>query len=344
MLVKGSLAVLLGALLYWRFASIGAFRHVAAFDDPWDCRRLFEGQLGQGSEDIAVDDEERFAIISSMSFANVMSSGSFVNASGSLFRLDLEKEELSVLKGAVDTVAPHGIDLVGARLFVVAHDDRGDCVKTFLLQNEFSEATLERSVCSPLFTSPNAVAGRPDGSFLVVNDHSRSQVKSPILAFLETLFGLASSSVVACRPSGECKVVIHGLPPTGVGIAVRDHLTFVSVPFKGAVDVFDQNFELVKRIEIDSGADNLKWSGKDLLIGAHPKLLQVVVHLNSKTTSCPSQVLAIRDATSKDARVEKVLQRMDGLPVAGVSTAIVLRRKHVMLLGTMRDGFALCKK
>ncbi len=174
-------SLLLAALLFavfLRFNSVSAFRSVSDIPSSWSCSRLFEDSLGQGSEDLAVHEASGRVIISSMSFVNVMSSSSFSNANGGLFSLDVGQRQLSrlELRNVSDNsaFAPHGIDIVGNTMFVVAHQDRGDCIRVFRLHDDV--ATQEREICSPLFVSPNTVAGRADGSFFVVNDHSRSQV------------------------------------------------------------------------------------------------------------------------------------------------------------------------
>ncbi len=110
------------------------------------------------------------------------------------------------------------------------------------------------------------------------------------------------------------------------------------------MEVFDESkgFGFVRSIAVDSAADNLKFIGNDLWIGAHPKLLQVPIHMHTNQT-CPSQVLVVKNAaTEENPTVEVVLQRMDGNPVSGVSTGVEVNGK--LLLGTMRDGFAVCEK
>lgn len=349
MLLKGSFVVAaLAILLYWRLASVGSFRSVAEFENvAWDCKRAFEKELGIGSEDLTVDESGRFVIISSMSFFNVMKAGSFASANGKLWRLDMDSQSLSEIQVVgVQPLSPHGVDLVGSRLFVVAHSSDGDCVHVFRMKNNFLEAVLERSFCSDLIPSPNAVAGLPDGSFYVANDHSRSPFKAPLLALAETILGFASSSVVYCGAENTttCQAVISGLPPSAVGIASRGNLLFVSVPFRGSVEVFEKQagkFVLVKSIAINSGADNLKWSGNDLWIGSHPKLLQVPVHLNIESQSCPAQVIVVRNAAGRE-KVETAFQCLEGKPVSAVSTGLLVRDQ--LLLGTVRDGFAVCTR
>ncbi len=169
------------------------------------------------------------------------------------------------------------------------------------------------------------------------------QVKHPFLSLLETVFGLASSSVIYCDQWMLCNTVISDLPPTAVGLAVRDQFVLVSVPFRGQIEVFDENmgFARVKEIELNSGPDNLKFVGDDLWIGSHPSLWSVILHLNGPV-SCPSQVLVVRDALSGNAKVHVELQQAEGNPVAGVSTALL--NSGYLLLGTMRDGFAICTR
>lgn len=232
-----SIFVLIGAALYYRLSSVGAFRVVSSINDGWNCSRLFEKSLGQGSEDMAIAEDGSFAIISSMSFANVLATSSFSTANGNLFSLDLKTLEITQLLTASKGYAPHGVDVVGSWLFVVVHNDDRHCVEIFTILSATS-ISLERSVCSPLMVSPNAVAGRADGSFFVVNDHSRSQIAFPYLSLVETVVGLASSSVIHC--SDECRPVVTGLPPSAVGIAVRNHLLFVAVPFRSELQVFDE--------------------------------------------------------------------------------------------------------
>jgi hypothetical protein len=170
------LVAVAAAALYWRLNSVGAFREVRNFEDKWNCSRMFESSLGQGSEDFVPDENGQFVIISSSAFGKIISSGNFQEANGCMFRVDLNSLQITQLQLRNNTnkrLAPHGVDLVKNKLFVVGHADDGDCVYVYRLQG--NEAVLEKSVCSPLIVSPNAIAGREDGSFFVVNDHSRSQ-------------------------------------------------------------------------------------------------------------------------------------------------------------------------
>jgi hypothetical protein len=298
---------------------------------------------------LIVDSTETYAYISSSNMGAVMKSRNRSVANGGLFRLTLASEALEpmTLEGIERPFMPHGVALGPGdkTLFLVVHGDEGDCVLELELAG--LRAARRRSVCSPLFVALNAVAafGSP-GSFLTINDHSRSQFRSPMLATAETLAGLASSSVLQCSVGeSDCRVVIADLPPVGVGLAVRGTLVFVSIPFRSSVGVYDaaKYFAPVREIAIGSNADNLHFigAGDTLWIGAHPYLLKAMAHMMS-ARPCPAQVIAVHDASTGSPRVEVVFQRESGDPVSGVSTGLAVGRK--LLLGTVCDGFAICSK
>jgi hypothetical protein len=337
------------AALVWRLQSVGEFKTLQPVSDGWtNCRRL--PALAQGSEDLVVDSNETYAYISSSSFADVMKARNRSLANGGLFRLTLASDVLEAMtvEGVERPFMPHGVALgTGDKtLFVVAHGDGGDCVLELELVG--LRAVRRRAVCSPLFVALNAVAAfGSSGSFLTINDHSRPQFTSPLLATVETLAGMASSSVLHC-PVGErdCTVVIDNLPPMGVGLAVRGSLVFVSIPFRSSVGVYDaaKYFAPVREIAIGTNADNLHFlgSGDTLWIGAHPYLLKTMGHIMAGRP-CPAQVLAIHNASAISPTVEVVFQRESGEPVSGVSTGFVVGGRK-LLLGTVCDGFAICTK
>lgn len=194
LLLRLAVVVLVVAtLLGWRLNSVGCFRRVAAVDDEWTQCRVFSEV--PASEDLEVSADARFAYVSVFDFARAVATGRLDGVSGGIYRLDLESDKLQRMEfddSFSGAIAPHGVSLVGSLLYVVHHaaNHTQDCVHVFRIDG--LRLSLVRTVRSPLFVSPNTLAASEDGSFVLINDHDRSQLAFPIRSFLEVLFGCAS--------------------------------------------------------------------------------------------------------------------------------------------------------
>ncbi len=210
------------------------------------------------------------------------------------------------LEGAFNT---HGIsvqnDADGVRVFAVNHRGEEDTVEIF----RYDGKTLQhqRTIRDPTLVSLNDVAGAGGETFYATNDHRGR----PGLAHKLEEFGRQRWSNVAYFDGQKARIVADGLR-YGNGIVVDGDRVYASESTGKGLWVYrrGQNGDLT--LENTSGLktalDNLTVVNPgEVLIAAHPNLLDFLRHVGNGQHGSPSEVLRVKiaeDGAATSAAVE----------------------------------------
>jgi hypothetical protein len=233
---------------------------------------------------------------------------------------------------------PHGVSIFDEKLFVINHSPnfpRGNGVTVFSIEG--NQLVWEKDVVHVGFVSLNAIVATSEEEFFVTND--RAFGGNALLSLVEDVFGLQQTVVFQCNGS-ECKPVIEGLQSVTIGLDHRNGHLFVVQALSSEILAFDTiQFELKKRITLDTSPDNIHFDKRGRMwAGCHPNILTTFQHLLTGSKA-PSHVIA---SGENNFKFETIYFTKESDIVNGVSTGQII--KDVLVLGTMRDGFAVCRK
>ena len=297
------LILVIAGIMAWRFIQAAGLLtplvEVAA-----DCRPL---DAPAGSEDIAIDREAGFAFISATDRRRVRKGGDAAErVRGGIYRIDLRKPVESwapvrVSGSRPERFRPHGIGLFvdekGARsLFVVNHPaDGADEVVLFDVDGE-GRLTLRRVVSDPLFTDLNDVQPVGRDAFYATNDHGNR-----VSVSLQDLLLLNQANLVYYDGT-EARVVARGLTyANGVNMSPDGREIYVAETIDRALRIYRRDpstgdLDLRKILPVETGVDNIDvQENGDLLIGAHPRLLEFAKHAGDPDVPSPTQVILVKE-------------------------------------------------
>ncbi len=244
-----------------------------------------------------------------------------------IYSMDIATQKVSKLarKGepADLNFTPHGLDLVLERdslvLLVVSHDNvhhLTNIIRYWVKQNEL---VFIDKLTHPLFTSPNAVTGLPDGSFIVSNDAKKSR------DFFEVLFKIKVSKAVYCK-DGKCENADKGVA-FGNGIVIKGNKVYRASTRENKVFAYDfVEGKLLhkKTIAKVKGPDNIRLDGNDLIVACHLKSFAFLHHMKDSTKHSPTTVYRLAsDGTQKPT----VLYFNKGEVIDACATGLVFRSK-----------------
>jgi hypothetical protein len=262
----------------------------------------------------------------------------------------------------IDTVngcplRPHGISLVKSdrdditRLYVINHhkknDEGGTCllprspkgnlllhaVEVFRIEAEGREGLKhEESLTDELLTSPNDLVALVNGQIYLTNEIISRSIFVKMLEF----FKLKRISNVVHYTGTMWRKVIKG-PRYANGIALRDDRLFVAATLDKTIYVYQRDpetgniKEIVERIKVGSGVDNLLWGFKEqgisdhhsLFVAAHPNRSKFMGHAGDPNKRSSSEVYRVITARSP-ANVMRIYSN-DGSVISAASVAIVFR-------------------
>lgn len=232
---------------------------------------------------------------------------------------------------------PHGLDLVQVKgelhLLVVNHEHNiklNSILRYKVLKDElvFMDKTVD-----PLISSPNAVTGFADGTFLVSNDAKKAG------NIWEVLFKLRKALVVF-YDGKQCSMASGKYAYTN-GITHRNGKVYLASTMQNKVWQFDfKDGQMLNRQVIGKakGADNLRFDGEDVLVAAHLRFLKFLKHYKDAAQLSPSTVYRINPATHKTT-----VEYFDsGRQLSAASTALIFRG-HLYVSGIF-DGKLVKKK
>lgn len=229
---------------------------------------------------------------------------------------------------------PHGIDLVNAQeglvLYVANHCDAQKVQSIIKYKVEKDTLIWLSSTSSPLITSPNAVCGRVDGSFLVSNDtYKRGSIG-------ELLFKQKKCRTALCQ-DGSCSEVGERLA-FGNGIMIDGDKVYQASTMPGAVYVYDfvegklLNQKLLTKV---AGADNIRDFGDEIIVAGHTKFGKFLKHMKNTKKHSPTLIVAINKKTGQ----QRTLFEDDGVRISAASTALVF--DGYLYISQIFDAFLL---
>lgn len=379
-----AIVIALVAALVVRLERIGAFRSVVPIHaDDWSCRRV-EGIAASEDYDIDTKERYAFIsscdffgplLFPSAIYRYDLNTGAVLN----LPLLDYPSEWHFAPHGIFLAESPSSSSssssLDGSLIFVVNHAPHlqplGVGVSVFELMNNASSLRHVRTVTSPLFRSLNAVVAAPGTKgavFYAVNDHHFGPMSNVmwhrVMSQVEDVLGLRWSTLVKCETKTTtqkkkeeeeeettvCETVGPALESCGVGLEIDDSFLYVSQCLSSRVlrlslpnvDIASSHIS-----HLHSAPDNLRIHNGELWIGSHPNTLQIMQHLGDGSNKCPSQVIRVTNYNSNNNDVSIQTQWQapkESSPVSAVSTGMVVKNGTLLVLGTIRDGFAVCQR
>jgi hypothetical protein len=229
---------------------------------------------------------------------------------------------------------PHGIDLVKVKdsliLLVVNHcyTPYENSIVRYLVKAD--ALYFLNKFTSPLFTSPNAVAGLPNGDYILSNDASKHN------AFDEMLFKLKKSNVVYCS-GNDCNIAA-GKVCYGNGLLILGDTVYQASTMPGEVYRYQlKDRKLINKEVImkAKGADNLRQYGNEILVASHLKFGKFLAHMKNSKKKSPTMIYAVNTYT----KTKRVIYYNKGEEISAASTGLIYRDK--LYIAQIFDGFVL---
>lgn len=222
---------------------------------------------------------------------------------------------------------PHGLSLVGDRLYVISHSRAGE--HSVLVYRVGEGLSLEARLTDPRLTSPNDLVALPDGTIYVTNDKSAGG------GLAEILFRRKKASVAMYR-DGAWSLAIDGLAMPN-GIAVDEERLYVAITREDGVFSWDRapdgSLSDRRLVAAVTGPDNLSWHRGDLVVACHLSAWAFLQHAQ-RGAPAPSFVLRI----GEDGRTSTVFED-PGDRISGSSVAVSVGRDW--WLGQVFEDFVL---
>jgi arylesterase/paraoxonase len=330
-----AIAVLLFAIRFVRATNLfGTIQEVDA-----SCRVI---EAVPGPEDIVIDRARGFAFVSATDRRVLMAGGTeSTGLRGGIYLIDLNAlpEQwalVSVTPSTPESFRPHGlglfIDEEGRRsLFVVNHPASGPEEVVILDVDEQGRLSHRRTVSDPLMVNLNDVQPVGADLFYATNDHAVGTSDA-----LQDFLMLDRTTLVYFDGS-RGRVAAEGLTyANGVNVSRDGSEVYVAETLDRVVRIYRREIEsgalqLIDVVKLDTGADNIDvLENGDLLVGAHPKILDFADHAENPEVLSPSQVVRVSRNESGDWSV-RTLYLDKGDEVSGVAVAAGYR--DLMLLG-----------
>lgn len=207
----------------------------------------------------------------------------------------------------------------GSHLYVINHARHGTVIEQFTLHPTGPIATHIRTISSPYFISPNAVALTSPDSFYVTNDHlitRRWPVIGHVLPLIESVLALPLAFVahVALNPpSSPNAIASHELVelfvpfPNGIAVSHTGEQVALVSTTQNLVTIYSrdpQSQQLKSKlamIEVPFTPDNIHYYGEDgsLILAGHPSFPQLAKVAGNVQPVAPSWVVSISPRESK---------------------------------------------
>ncbi len=323
------LTVVVGFLFFRFAATVGVFKSIAV-EVAAPCQVL---EAPPGPEDIVIDRERGVAFVSATDRR--------VQATGGLHRIDLDRPVDQwtlepVTPPGLDSFRPHGLGLFvaqdGARsLFAVNHPvGRPDEVVIFDVDAD-GRLSHRRSVSDPLLHNLNDVQPVSADAFYATNDHGDA-VGTAAQDFL-----MLDRADVVYFDGTKARVAADGLTyANGVNISPDGRMLYVAETIDATLQLYHRNpdtgdLNTADYVMLGTGLDNIDvLENGDLLVGAHPRLLDFVSHAGDPEVHSPSEVVHVQLKESGGGKARTIyMDRGDEL--SGIAVAAGYR--DLMLLG-----------
>jgi len=334
--------VLIGLFVLYIFTTTGYFRTI---ENTMQGTILKKINIA-GVEDITVDEDDGFAILSAFDRA------SFLNGNpkeGGIYMMDLTTTEFAVtlLSANVDIkLAPHGISLIQLdsmrhRLLVANHAE-GEQIEVFDLFHKDSLVHV-KTLEDELIYAINDIVAVSENEFYFTNDHYHQNGLGRIA---EDYLGLAKCESVYFNGQ-DYQVVDNTLAyANGINYDAKRNFMYIASPRGFKIKVFirldDGTLEYYDTIATGTGIDNLEFDEEgNIWSGAHPNLLAFSAYAKGKKPKAPSEVIKIEYRSKGDYTIETTFLD-DGTKVSASSVAAPY--KNLVLVGNVMDDHFLILK
>ncbi|MEM9934632.1 MAG: SMP-30/gluconolactonase/LRE family protein [Bacteroidota bacterium] len=348
--IIGLLLVLLVGYVVYIMSSSGFFRGIE--NSP---KEMVLSTISlPGIEDIEVDYQEKFLILSSDDRAGRRDGQ---GQQGHLYKLDLTDSSslpLLLTQDFTDPFYPHGISMIPLndsvhRILVVNHiwgDEFSLAAKEHTIEvfDLWGDSLVHvKKIVDASMISPNDIVALDAARFYFTNDHGYTEGLGKLA---EEYLGLAVSNVVYYDGSSFTEVADGIAYANGINYDGEKNLLYVASPRGFLVKVYereeDGSLTFVENIDCETGVDNIEIDPDgQIWIGAHPSLLHFAAYAEGRNPIAPSEVITI-DYTSKGNYKVNSLYIEDGSHMSAATIAIPVEGK--IFVGNVMDQQMLVLK
>jgi len=341
-----ALLILFGGFALYTVYLAGAFKQIEPHF-AGECHRV----VGiAGIEDITIALDGRHAFLSADDRRAALAGRP---VPGGIWLYDLGGEALPVNMTPLATAEfhPHGISLWPlpdgrGRLFVVNHPDEGrlppgEGRQTIEVFDWRADGLVYRAtLADPLLVSPNGIVAVGVDTFYATNDHHWHG----FFRTIEDWLRLPLADVVYFD-GAKFRVAADGIRfANGINIAADGRHLYVAATTGRALLAYDRDAAtaaLSNRVDVGLGTapDNIERSADGALwIGAHPKLLKFVAHVEDAKNLSPSEVLKATPKPDGSFAIAQVYLD-DGREISASATGAVSGKR--LLIGPVFDDHFL---
>jgi arylesterase/paraoxonase len=228
-------------------------------------------------------------------------------------------------------------------LFVVNHPADGPDEVVIMDVDEQGRMSHRRTVSDPLMVNLNDVQPVGRERFYATNDHESgtSEALQDFLMLDRTTLVYFDGSRVRIAAEGLTYANGVNVSPDGSEVYVAETLDRVLRVYRREIE--SGTLELTDVVNLDTSPDNIDvLENGNLLVGAHPKILEFATHAEDPEALSPSQVVRVSRNESGDWSV-RTLYLNKGDDISGVAVAAGYR--DVMLLGPVfQPQIMLCRQ
>lgn len=301
----------------------------------------------KGAEDIVIDQEGHFAIISA---TNRESYPPNKPETGGLYYIDLEDANFTPIDLTASlpfTFAPHGIDMFKLsdstyQILAINHVNKQHSIEQFILNG--TQLTHLETHSDKSMVQPNDLVIISPDEFYFTNDHGYTKGLGKIV---EEYSGMALSNVVHVKQKKYVQAATGIAYANGIAHDKKRELLYVASPRQFNVSVYrraaDASLQLIEKIPTKTGVDNLTVDDSgNLWVGAHPNLLRFQAYAMGKYAIAPSEIILINYQSEGQYAVESIWVD-DGEKMSGATVAVPYQ-DWVLVGNVMDDHFLILEQ
>ena len=333
------LTLILFVFVGYTFFSTGFFRKI----DISSSNKIIARIALKGAEDIVVDQEGGFAIISA---TNRLVYPPTKPESGNLYFIDLNDEKfqpVNLTSKMELAFAPHGIDMMKIsdttyQILAINHINKQHSIEKFLLKGQ--ELVHLKTFKNESMIQPNDLEIISQDEFYFTNDHAFTEGLGKII---EEYGGLSLSNVIRFNKDNYTEVATDIAYANGIVYDQKRKLLYVASPRYFKVKVFYRKsngmLDFIEDIPAKTGVDNLTLDDfGNIWIGAHPNLLRFAAYAKGDYEISPSEIIKIKYESKNQFMVES-LWVDNGEKMSGSTVAVPYN--NWLLVGNVMDDYFL---
>ncbi len=293
--ILGVIVLVVVIYVGYTFYSTGFFRTIK----PINTDKIISKVALPGVEDIEVEPEERFLILSSDDRAGRRDGNP---TQGGLYLMNLDDKHFTpklLTQNFEGDFYPHGISMLKIdstthRVWAINHVNNAHTIEIFDLYNADSLMYIS-TLTNKLMISPNDLVALSENEFYFTNDHGYT---SNLGVLAENYLGLKASNVVHSN-NGEYRIVAENIAyANGINYDEKKSLMFVASPRDFLVKVYQRNpsgsLDHIEDVYTGTGVDNIEFDKEGALwIGCHPSLLSFTSYASGSKPYSASEVIKI---------------------------------------------------